>query len=130
MNEIIARFDDPAFRMLLTSELAGEAVCDGLAAVVRETTLHFFTLNAIAHGDYRFCIGSDHWILARWLVDRCEKWLRDCDIREWLLDMKTGQIHTDDGTTWPNVYAFAEHHGFSNRNLPSRYEERIPHDPA
>jgi hypothetical protein len=45
-----------------------------------------------------------------------EKWLRDCGICGWLLDLKTGEVHLNDGTTWPSLLALANHWGFSRRN--------------
>ena len=117
---ISAHFDDPEFRALLTNEVRTAMTCLGSDVVVKDSGVLFNTLRSVGEGDYRNVYNAEWWALMRWLFKRCEKWLRDCQIDGWLLDRKDGTIRTAEGNEWPNIYAFAVHHGYADRNRETR----------
>lgn len=41
---------------------------------------------------------------------RACRWLWDCNIRPWLVDLVTHEVTTVDGK-WPNLVEYAIHHG-------------------
>ena len=45
-------------------------------------------------------------------MTHAEHYVRDCQIDGWLLDLKTGEVHTADGETFTSMIAFAIHHGY------------------
>jgi hypothetical protein len=45
-------------------------------------------------------------------MTRAEQYVRDRQIDGWLLDLKTGEVHTIDGETFTSMIAFARHYGY------------------
>lgn len=111
--------DEDEFIAELTSEYAGMEYVDGLYFTVAEIRA---ALHRIAQPAGQPAAKPHLKDVPRAERERAEQWLRDCQIRGWLQDQITGEMHDDAGHVWRSIVEFAKSHGY----LPAPPDKEQP----